>query len=299
MTLLGYFRQFDKDGNIILSEEYTSDEGVFIDLDLLNISSFENDSLRPLEDLLWLDIKDELYHSGWIQYIDGRLFEFLNKTTIIVDTEVSNYNTNTRRPYFRLRGKRITEDQAFDIIRKTDSFLQYYVDEAATIPIVHFPNWWLSRNHIPTHYGWCHPNGIVGLNGITATYPTIHELLSDILKLKFSYSYLDLIIALTNYDEICESEENWYNRIELGIWIHSDTIEFMNQQRTIEVYKQYELKYSEKNTEIYNPTYYEKKQQFLADQSYLERCLESHGLNPQNTLSKIKPYIWSSNNKFV
>lgn len=69
MTLLGYFKQFDKDGNIIQSEEYTSDEGVFIDLDLLNTSLFENDSLRPLEDLLWLDKKDELlYNRGIIQY---------------------------------------------------------------------------------------------------------------------------------------------------------------------------------------------------------------------------------------
>ena len=46
-------------------------------------------------------------------------------------------------------------------------------------------------------------------------------------KLEFSFPYLDLIIALTNYDEICESEEGWYHQIELGIWIHSDTIEFI------------------------------------------------------------------------
>lgn len=37
MTLLGYFKQFDKDGNIIQSEEYTSNEGVLIYLISLNL----------------------------------------------------------------------------------------------------------------------------------------------------------------------------------------------------------------------------------------------------------------------
>lgn len=37
---------------------------------------------------------------------------------IIVDEEVKDYKAFARRPYYRMRGKQATEEQAFDIIRR-------------------------------------------------------------------------------------------------------------------------------------------------------------------------------------
>ncbi len=34
-----------------------------------------------------------------------------------------------RRPYYRMRGRSVTKEQAFEIIRRTDSFFSIYMDE--------------------------------------------------------------------------------------------------------------------------------------------------------------------------
>ena len=41
---------------------------------------------------------------------------------VIIDPEAAGMDFDVRRPYFRMRGKPVTEEQAFDIIRQTDEF---------------------------------------------------------------------------------------------------------------------------------------------------------------------------------
>lgn len=266
-------------------------------------------------------------NKDYIQYIDGKAFEFLSKTHLIIDKEVENYSSHTRRPYFRLRGRKVTEQQAFEIIRKTDNFFveldvcsdwrEYAhlgLDRINAIDLQHIPNWWFSRNHHPTHYGWCHPSGIVGCNGITATWPDLDELLSDIVVLKYAFPYLDFVMAITDWDEVPPEMYVWrekvgYNieelrklnymefdgfldHVKIGIWIHDNAIEFMEPGRARAKYEEYEAKYSEPNKDIYVPEYYQDHNIFTADLAYLKRCIEAHGLNPDKELESIREYIW-------
>ena len=41
---------------------------------------------------------------------------------VIVDKEVEGFDSDVRRPHYRMRGKPVTPEQAFEIICRTDSF---------------------------------------------------------------------------------------------------------------------------------------------------------------------------------
>ena len=47
---------------------------------------------------------------------------------------------DARRPYFRIRGPRVTEQQAFEIIRKTDSYITCRRDSEKYRKLVLHPN---------------------------------------------------------------------------------------------------------------------------------------------------------------
>lgn len=324
MTLLEYLISIDKN-KIIQADGFS--QGIYMELKAAG-------SERQFDIITYPFLKECIgpfflptCNKDYIQYIDGRAFEFLSKTDLIIDKEVENYRSDTRRPYFRLRGRKVTEQQAFEIIRKTDNFfveLDVFSDwreyahlglnRINAIELLHIPNWWLNRNHIPTHYGWCHPSGIIGGNLITDKYPEIDELLRDIVVLKYAFPYLDFVMAITNWDEVSPEKyllektvgyniealrklnymefEGFLDSIELGIWIHDDTIEFMEPGRTRAKYEEYEAKYSEPNKDIYVPEYYEDHNIFTADLAYLKRCIEAYGLDPDKVLAGIRGYIW-------
>ena len=296
MTLLEHIQQLDKSGDTIYSDEYTKGFGLFIDINNLYYKTLEHNLFELLQDLLEVVEGLEVYHSSNtkdnIQYIDGPVFQFLKNTNLVIDWEVSGYVTKTRRPYFRLRGKRVTEDQAFEIIRRTDRFFEEEIKQIEALQILHFPNWWFNKDHFPTHYGWCHPNGVIGYNGITDKYPTLIELLCDIAELAFFFPYLDFVVAITGDDESYPQGYKWTESIEIGIWVHENTIEFMSPARTRKIYKQYEAKYEEPNSEIYEPKYYQDHRIFTADRAYLERCIQAYGLEPMKVLSGIRDYKW-------
>ena len=46
---------------------------------------------------------------------------------VITDPEVAGIDFNVKRPYFRMRGRPVTEEQAFDIIRRTDTFFHQQI----------------------------------------------------------------------------------------------------------------------------------------------------------------------------
>ena len=293
MTLLEYLISIGRN-KIIQTDGFS--QGIYMDLKVAG-------SERQVDIITYPFLKECIgpflftnVQQGLIQYIDGSAFEFLNKTGLIIDKEVENYRSDTRRPYFRLRGRKVTEQQAFEIIRKTDNFF-VELDRINAINLLHIPNWWFNRNHFPTHFGWCHPSGIIGGNLITAKYPEIDELLRDIVVLKYAFPYLDFVMAITNWNEASPKKylleekagysiealrklnymefEGFLDSIEIGIWIHDDTIEFMEPGRAREKYEEYDAKYSELNKDIYVPEYYQDHNIFTADLAYLKRCIEA------------------------
>lgn len=78
---------------------------------------------------------------------------------------------NVRGPYYRMRGVPVTAEQAFDIIRRTDRFLNFYVSAVRShedyIGCVNFENCLIQKNHYPTGYGWIRADGTIGANATT------------------------------------------------------------------------------------------------------------------------------------
>lgn len=248
---------------------------------------------------------------------------------VIIDPEVAGMDFDVRRPYFRMRGKPVTEEQAFDIIRRTDNFFRWDMRKYQLEDLVSdrflLDNVWYSPNFYP-HIGWVRPDGIVGQNGVTGRYPAEEEFLASILPMKEAFPYLDLMVAITDWNEIPdylwdlmkksnEAAENndldlyrqykdeydrlhtsedypdFQKHIVYGILVYDDKVELMAPARAREMYLKYNILYGGEDESIFTMDYYEKIGQFPTDFAYLQRCIRSHGLNPDEVLAK---YEWST-----
>ena len=220
---------------------------------------------------------------------------------------------DVRRPYFRVRGKPVTEEQAFDIIRRTDYFFcndmfQYNLEDLVGDRFI-LDNIWFSPNVYPHPRGWVRPDGIVGMNDVTGKHPMEEEFLASILPLKEAFTYLDLMIAVTDWNECpkyvwdIEDRDVFYcalsredypdfpDHIVYGIWVHDDKVELMAPARAREKYLEYNRLYGGADEAIFTMDYYEENNIHPADFAFLQRCIRSHGLDPDEVLAK---YEWTS-----
>lgn len=233
----------------------------------------------------------------------------------IINEDGISYDSDVRRPYYRMRGKPVTEEQAFDIIRRTDRFFCGIGEIRSQADFVgggHSDNWMFSKNHYPNGYGWIHTDGTVGTNGITYKYPNLGEFLDEWLCKLRHFPYLDLVFVITDWDEIPNEvrevdydcplrsqrlfeyedwDERFYKAVQLGIYVHDKTIEVLSSQKAISKYKEYAALY-EKNREIYVPDYYMEHGIEQVNLIYLKRCIESYGLDADEVLGKEPVYTW-------
>ena len=230
---------------------------------------------------------------------------------VIIDPEVAGMDFDARYPYFRMRGKPVTEEQAFDIIRRTDNFFCVYMDRKyrpeGLISGIMLGNAWFGTNGGDT-YGWVRPDGIVGLNRNTWKYPTEEGVLYEVLPLKETFPYLDFMIAVTDWDECpdyvralrrCDFDDalsredypDFPEHIVYGIWVHDDKVELMAPERAREKYLEYNRLYGGADEAIFTWSYYEDRSIHPADFEYLCRCIRSHGLDPDEVLAE---YVWTS-----
>lgn len=216
-----------------------------------------------------------------------------------------DYEAWTRRPYYRLRGKTVTRQQAFDIIRRTDAFFCFNDIGKELIHTYHCNNWIINANHCPRGYGWVHVDGTIGLNGITGKYPKEVELVDEWLQLLRAFPFLDLVIAITEWNEIpddCwddwgkkerrnfelpEYDDEFFDAIEVGIYVHDTTIQFLSKEETIAKYKEYDALYG-RDREKFNSNYYEKKGIYQVNQEYLKQCIEANGCDYDEALKKVR-----------
>lgn len=144
-----------------------------------------------------------------------------NGVDVYFDSGTENWNTNTRRPYYRLRGKRVSEEQAFEVIRRCDTFFtwelgmfdNYFRCHGEAIDSINFNMWWFDSSHYPDKFGWVHPNGIVGINAITQKYPNVYELVDEWVELAREFCFLDLVVVITDWDERCLEYQNAFDKI--------------------------------------------------------------------------------------
>lgn len=263
-----------------------------------------------------------------------------------IDPGMDEYDTGVRRPYYRMRGKSVTPEQARDIIRRTDEFVgdltwclreqrqiegREILKKGDFVGTMNFNQWWFARNHMPTHFGWSHPNGLIGCNAITQRWPNFRELLTELLRWKVAFPYLDLTIAVSGWDEhpdywyeeqdkifdkwlkkdLSEEEKmleradwrrldfmkypDFCDHLEIGVCTHDNVIEFLNPENAARRYREYVTRYGADDPDVYVPKYYEDRKLLICDNAYLIRCLTDYGMTETQAweLAESEPkYTW-------
>ena len=205
-----------------------------------------------------------------------------------------------------MRGKPVTREQAFELIRRTDNFFAGINEIRYSGEFVgcdYFDNWLIHKNHYPRGYGWVHTDGTIGTNAITQKYPELYEFVLEWFQKLFKFPYLDLVIGITCWNELpnalwkdlsnkakCRemelSDEIFFSGVVLGIYIHDKTLEVLTPKKTIRKYKEYAKRY-EKNKEVYIPEYYQENGIVQVDLPYARRCIEAYGLNADEILKDL------------
>ena len=233
----------------------------------------------------------------------------MNRFHLVIDPEVSDIDLDARRPYFRMRGRPVTEEQAFDIIRRTDNFFRHDMDKYRLDSLVGdrcvLDNVLYSPNFYPHPRGWVRPDGTIGTNGITGRYPCEMEFVDSMLPLMLAFPYLDLMIGVTDWNEgpdyawdaygsdgdvfSREDYPDFEENIVYGIWLHDGALELMAPARAREKYAEYRRLYAGPNEDIFKIGYCAANHIHPADFEYLKRCIRSHGLDPEEVLAR---YEW-------
>lgn len=230
--------------------------------------------------------------------------------SIIVEYEedFNGWYSSTRRPYYRLRGHKVTEEQAFEIIARTDRTFDYIEDKQTGrkiclekhVETFDLQNRWFINNIVPRYSGWCHPDGTIGTNGITGKYPDLSELLSVLCILINAFPYIDFVWAITDWNEIpdrCwdalydedseDSEEDSENypdfieHIDIAFHVHDKKIEILTGEQAVEIYTEYNKKYGG-DEKRFTESYYDELGESPVDINYLKRCLDYYGLALEN-----------------
>lgn len=234
----------------------------------------------------WGDYKEEL------QYKYPYFYKWLENLEIQYDSEeLLTYDFFARRPYYQLRGKRVTPEQAFEIIRRCDD--SFYVDDYLydmdglvgyryaedEIEVLHYhlSSWLFEPNHFPMGYGWCYPDGSIGVNNMCGRFPNMLELVTEFTTLLYTFPYLDIMVGYTECNEVLVDDEVFEDEIRLGICLHDNVIELLDRENALKRYNEYVEKYEEKDV-MYDPCdryRFVEKQRLSGDNSlyeYARRC---------------------------
>lgn len=241
------------------------------------------------------DFLDEILESKGIdaeEYscITADTLKELSQIDIIIPDDLIDWESVTRRPYFQLRGKEVTPEQAFEIIRRTDEkFTGYDLQDSLLL-------WELSTQVITDYkheYSWIHKDGTIGINGCTGKYPNTTTLIRDSYMLLSNFPYLDFVWAIafwdeSPYDEITgERKDNitldeFLSDIVIGVKVCNNTIKIMSKVDTQTEYKRYSRLYEKKNKKIYDTSNNFWVKVTPEDKEYFKRLAIANGLTPED-----------------
>lgn len=248
----------------------------------------------------------EKNHVGYGNYyFTKEEYEQICEYEIMLPENWEGYKACVKYPYYRMRGKPVSKKQALDIIRRTDRGMdrirkvKSHEDFIQSINFDNclFENWLM--NHGSSH-GWIHPDGTVGINSDTARWPKEMEFVCEWFNYLKALPYLDVVIAVTcwnNHNPRCDYEElkrdytetaifdeEFYDAVDVGIYVHDKTIQILDKKEAVEKYKEYCRLY-EKDRYRYMEEHYNA---LLIDESYFKKCIESYGFTLEDVFKKLR-----------
>lgn len=243
-------------------------------------------------------------------YLEIEQYEHLCKYNILVSDGVS-FDVSARTPYYRLRGKPITEEQALEIIRFSEHFFSpYNWDNKENTGFLYPQNFMIDL--IPNRnddgllfHSWVHIDGSVGTGDCTDKYPDIGIFISEWIDKLELFPFLDVIIVITTWDstprnrlcylkekyinlETAEYDEEFFDVIEMGIHVHDKTIEFLTKEETIPLYKQYDSLYDEEKKKYFYQDFYRYKKPLSKE--YVRKCAEAFGYDGDEAVRRVEKY---------
>lgn len=228
---------------------------------------------------------------------------------VIYSEDFKGWDTDTRRPYYRIRGPRITKEQAFDIIARTDRVFgdvrdkqtHNYIRPEKHVWIQHLDNNWFDTNVYPNFSGcWCHPDGTIGTDShIVDTYPLLADVLDTLYPLACEFPYLDFVWAITKWNEVPdrlwdkafdthfgdevmleikqEKYPDFSDNIDITFYLHDKKIEILEGQRGRALYEEYNVKYGG-DEEKFRQEYYAENG-CPVDLNYFRKCVAANDLD--------------------
>lgn len=245
---------------------------------------------RSVKLLNGLVSEDNCYNdrSGNTIYEIGKEYAKKLKSIEVTFDEGTEDYTGTRRPYYQLRGKPVSEEQAAEFIRRADDA---FVD--CEYPKGKQPFYLINmRSDVfsdSSSNGLVHPNGIVGMNGIMGKYPDFYELFEEFVSMAMEFPFLDFVAAATFWNEM--PAEEWqklsdvnYEKptyypdftecLAIGVWVHDNKVEFLSPENAAEKYTEYENLYGDADAEIYC----DKRHREPELAGFFSKCLEANGI---------------------
>lgn len=212
------------------------------------------------------------------------------------------YEAAPKRPVCSLRGKPVSPEQAFEIIRRTEvSF--HYIEEIKSHPdYIHAWNLWVEYfrdGPLEHRQGWVLTDGTLGLD-FTAIdkFPTMDEMLEGIPGVAKAFPYLDFILTISNWEEMPrtawdrwfhnehvpfeqkEWDENFHEAIDVGIWVHDGMIELLDRERAVWKYREYADKYEVDDRKRFVHEYHGRPVDPTINKEYLLKCVRAYGVDP-------------------
>lgn len=234
---------------------------------------------------------------GYDEESDRKYCERIN---YIVD-EGAKFSDN-RKPYFRMRGKKVTPVQAFDIISKTERTILWnfeLLDEQYDFGYFLCCAAFESTDHTL----FVRPDGYFGINDICGIkYPEQFDLFASLARLLYHFPYLDFVVAFADWEEIPDyayetlnstkeylvyNYEGFEESIDFGIHVYNGTIHHLNKENARKLYEEYNKKYGYANQAIYCEDYYDGCTRELFTNEYIEEVFKVHGKKIDDVKNKM------------
>ena len=153
------------------------------------------------------------YNYEELEYVEWNYnyLKFLSELNVVIDEKFENKEyCCARRPYYRIKGKTITEEQAKQILEeKYNKFA------------VNFGNEWVKSN------------GEIRVEGMMGRNPTIHQIISEWSSFLYKFPYIDLVVGITYWDEspkyrdMNNKDEEFLEAIECVVKVKQGCIEIV------------------------------------------------------------------------